>query len=99
MNRRLILSQRARADIDEIWEFSAAHWTPAQADRYLTGLDDIMHLLCQEPGLARLRHEFHPPVRMHPYKSHVIMYRSDVATMDVIRILHARSDWRAYLAE
>ena len=99
MNLRLLLSRRAKADIDEIWEFSAATWSPAQADRYLTGLDDILRLLCRQPALARLRREFDPPIRMHPYRSHVILYRDDAATIDVIRILHANADWQMLFAE
>jgi plasmid stabilization system protein ParE len=46
VKRRLILSPRGKTDIDDIWEYSAETWSPAQADRYLTGLDDVLHLLC-----------------------------------------------------
>ena len=99
MNRRLILSPRAKADIDDIWEYSAENWSPKQADRYLTGLDGVLNLLCDQPGLARLMREFQPPVRMHLYRSHSIFYRSDATTMIVVRILYARSDWRALLSD
>ena len=99
MTLRLILSRRARADIDDIWEYSAATWSPAQADRYLTGLEHILHLLCHEPDLGRLRQEFQPPVRLHPYRAHLIFYQSDAATVDVIRVLNARSDWHSVIAE
>ena len=99
MTRHLILSRRARADIDDIWEYSAATWSPAQADRYLTGLETIFFLLCREPDLCRMRREFQPSVRLHPYRSHLIFYRSDAATLDVIRVLHARSDWHSVIAQ
>ena len=99
MTHRLILSRRAMADIDDIWEYSAATWSPMQADRYLSGLEGILRLLCHEPGLGRQRREFRPPVKLYPYRSHLIFYQSDVESVDVIRVLHARSDWQSVIAE
>ena len=99
MTLPLILSPRARADLDDIWAFSAATWSPAQADRYLKGMDEVLHLLCRQPGVARLKHEVYPSVRLHPYRSHIIFFRSDAGTMDVIRILHARSESQSEIAK
>lgn len=49
------------------------------------------------PALARLRKEISPPVRIHPHRAHLIIYIETDATLDVIRVLHARSNWTRYL--
>ena len=99
MSLRLILSRRARTDLDDIWNFSASRWSPAQADRYLMGLDGIVRLICQEPHLGRLRQELVPEFRMYPYRSHLIFYRDDPVTIDVVRVLHTRTDWQTLNSE
>ena len=99
MTHRLILSPRAKADIDDIWEYSAVTWSADQADRYLTGIENVLQLICLQPGLARLRKVFRPPFRMHSYRSHAIFFQNDAATVHVVRILHARSDWKSLLSE
>ena len=99
MTRHLVLSPKAARDVDDVWNYSARTWSVAQADRYINGLRDLLRLLCDTPGLARLRRDVDPPVRLHPYRSHVIIFRSDPPLLDVLRILHARADWRARMLE
>ena len=76
MTRHLVLSPKAARDVDDIWNYSARTWSVALADRYINGLRDLLRLLCDTPGLARLRRDVDPPVRLHPYRSHVVIFRS-----------------------
>lgn len=99
MVRRLIISAEAISDLDNIGEYTAAEWSPAQAIAYLEGIDRLMELLCRQPEMGRLRPEFRRPVRMHPYRSHTLFYRSDERSVTIVRILHARSDWQDLLPE
>lgn len=96
---RLLLRPAARRDLSEIWDFTAASWSPAQADAYLGALRGAMDLLCAAPDMARERTEFRPPLRLHPCRSHLIAYRWQGDALEVIRILHARRDWAALLSE
>lgn len=99
MERRIVLTPRARADLAEIWAYTAREWSPGQAERYLGGLRTIFALLAASPEIARLRSEITPPVRLHPYRSHLIIFQHDAAVLDVLRVVHARSDWLDLLAK
>ncbi len=66
---------------------------------YLEGLDAALALLSDFPEIARLRSEFVPAVRIYTYRSHLVIYASDETSIEVIRILHAKSDWMSLLSE
>ena len=95
---RLELTPAAHGDLSDIWDYTVGRWSAVQAERYLYGLQAAMALLCAAPFVARERAEFAPPVRIHPHKSHLIVYIVEGACLKVVRILHARQNWRAYLA-
>jgi len=59
-----------------------------------TGLSAIFEFLADYPQAARLREEISPPVRVHPYKAHLVIY--DVGDEDkviILRVRHGREDW------
>lgn len=91
------LSRAAQRDLDAIWDYTAQTWSPAQADTYLRGLGGMLDTLCHNPEIARERHEIDPPVRLHRYRSHLIVYRIEADGLDVIRIVHERRHWQALL--
>ncbi|MDF1670608.1 MAG: type II toxin-antitoxin system RelE/ParE family toxin [Roseovarius sp.] len=93
----LRLTPQAQTDLEDIWLYSAQTWSPDQADTYLDGLGESMNALCAMPTMAREYPEFSPTVRIHPNGSHLIIYRIDADTLDVIRILGARQNWKAIL--
>ena len=88
------LSPAAQLDLESIWDFTAQTWSPNQADSYLRGLADKLTLLCENPLIAREHTEIDPPVRLHPYRSHVIIYRVEADHLAVIRIAHMRQRWQ-----
>ena len=93
------LSPAAQQDLDGIWDYSAATWSPDQADDYLRGLGDKLALLCENPLIARERSEIDPPVRLHPYRSHVVIYRVEADHLAVIRIAHMRQRWQSLVTD
>lgn len=99
MNLKLTFRPRARSDIAEIWDYTVEKWSVEQANFYLLGLDALLNTLREFPEIARLREELEPPVRIHTYKSHVVIYQSDELTVEVIRVVHSRSNWQNFLAE
>lgn len=98
MTRRLTFRPSAEADLADIWDYTVARWSVAQAESYLTGLNDTLALLCAHPEIARL-HDFRPPVRIFPYRSHLLVFAVDEVAVEVIRVLHLRSNWRVLLVE
>lgn len=85
--------------MDDIWEGGALRWSADQADAYLRTLGATFRLLREFPELARERAEIVPPVRVHPHRAHLIVYRVTEDAVEVIRVLHGRRDWQALLQD
>lgn len=94
---RFRTTRQADQDIIDIYVNSAAAFGADQAERYHAGLVSVFGLLAENPGLARARPEFDPPVRLHRYQAHMIVYIEDDDGILIIRVLHARRDWQSIL--
>lgn len=90
---------RAERDLVDIWDYTAATWSEDQALSYLESLKAAVDLLAEFPEMARRRAEFTPAVRLHPVREHIVVYRVEDNALEIIRILHSRSNWSALLAE
>lgn len=91
------LPPKAVADLDIIWRYSAGNWSVDQADLYVDDLTRIFELLVSMPTMARERHEFSPPVRIHTHSEHLIIYTMQEATVLIIRVLGGGQNWKAIL--
>jgi toxin ParE1/3/4 len=81
------LSVLAEDDIIAIAEQGIAMFGPLQAKRYHAELFN-------NPQMARAREEISPPVRVHPFKAHLIIYQIEAdGAVFVIRVRHAFEDW------
>lgn len=99
MSRRVRLRPAAETDLERIWDYSVGRWSQARAVAYLGGLDAVLGLLAEYPDIARLRQEFRPAVRIHPYREHVVIFLSDDTLIDVLRVVHRRTNWSDFLWE
>ncbi len=99
MTRSLTFRPRARADLADIWTFTLDRWSETQADRYFQGLDETLVLLCAHPEIARLNTAFTPPAQIFPYRSHLLIFTADETTLEVFRVVHARSNWQGLVVE
>ncbi len=99
MTRRLNLLPAAEADLSDIWDYTAARWSLNQARIYASGITDLLSLLCDQPEVAQHNGNTVPPVRVHRYQSHIVIFTADDSLLEVIRVVHARSNWQALLAE
>jgi toxin ParE1/3/4 len=89
--KRLKLRDEAERDLFEIWMWIALD-DPAAADRVIDRIQDVMFLLCEQPGSGRPRPEFGDGLRSFPAANWVIFYREDGPVLDVARVLHGRRD-------
>ena len=88
-----LLSPAARADLAEIWDYTADRWGAEQAERYVRELTTV----CQGLADSRLRGRAIDDIRPGYFKlsigSHFLCYRlTDVGMIEVVRILHQRMD-------
>jgi toxin ParE1/3/4 len=98
VTRTIVFRPSALADLDGIWDQTIERWSATQARKYLGQLDQVLSLLADQPQIARL-HDLQPPVRLFPYLSPLVVFIESEAALEVIRILHMRSNWRVLLAE
>ncbi|MEM1379526.1 MAG: type II toxin-antitoxin system RelE/ParE family toxin [Pseudomonadota bacterium] len=87
------LRPKAEEDLEAIWDYTAETWSLDQAETYLRALSEALDRLAENPLLYPERKELNPSVRIKPFKSHIILYRIDGETIDVIRVRHGREDW------
>jgi toxin ParE1/3/4 len=88
------LSVEAEEDIIAIAEQGVHMFGPVQARRYHDELFAVLDLIAANPRMAREREEISPPVRIHPFKAHLIVYMlKENGAVFVIRIRHGHEDW------
>lgn len=95
--RDQLLSPRARADLDDIWEYSAAKWNVERADNYIREIWKTVELVASEPSIGRSCDEIRAGYFKFPSGSHLIFYRRLGKKIDVVRILHQRMDFDSHL--
>jgi toxin ParE1/3/4 len=91
---RYKLSLEAEEDIVAIAEQGMRIFGAQHARRYHNELFDLLDLIADNPRIARERTEIKPPIRIHPFKAHLIVYRivEDDAVF-IVRIRHGHEDW------
>ena len=92
MSGRFILTPRAKADLDEIWDYTADRWGFDQAETYTRQLWHDITTIADSPSLGRECNDIRAGYRKYPSGSHILFYRLTADGVDVIRILHERMD-------
>jgi toxin ParE1/3/4 len=88
------LSQAAEEDIIGIAEQGIRLFGPIQARRYHDELFAIFDMIAAYPRIARERMELSPPMRIYPFKAHLVIYRvEDGGNVLIARVRHAHEDW------
>lgn len=87
------LSRKAADDIFNLYIEGVEQFGSTQADKYHSALEETFRLLAHSPKIAREREELSPPVRIHRFQSHVIVYREEDHGILIIRVRHGREDW------
>lgn len=91
MTKLLRFTPAARADLAEIWDYTAQHWDSDQADRYIDELHGVCLALAAGEAASRPL-ELRTGTSKARAGSHMIYVREGADTLDVMRILHGRQD-------
>jgi toxin ParE1/3/4 len=89
------LSRKAEDDLIAIYLDGVQAFGVSQAERYHLELEGVLQYLAAFPRAARERREIDPPVRVHPYKAHLIVYLPQEDDVLILRIRHGHEDWIA----
>ena len=92
-----VLSPRAEADLDEIWDYTETTWGTAQAETYLREIGTAFDVIAADPRRGQDCSHIRAGYRKFAVGSHVIFYRMAGNTVDVVRILHGRMDFDRHL--
>nr|WP_295469886.1 type II toxin-antitoxin system RelE/ParE family toxin [Mesorhizobium sp.] len=87
------LSRQATNDLEKVYLDGLDRFGESQADDYIRDLRNVLDLIATNPRMARIRTEIDPPVRIHPHRSHMIVYRDQIVGVLILRIRHARENW------
>ena len=96
---RLRFARAAEADLERIEAEGFERFGVHQTVDYIEGLWDVFELIAASPRLAPLRRDLGWPVRIHPWRAHLIVYSEDNNGVTIRRILYGRQDVRAALAQ
>lgn len=94
---RLIFSPRAKADLDDVWDYTTTRWSLDQAERYLRRIQRATLTIAEAPKPGRSCDEIRPGYFKRTVGSHVIFYRLRADAVDIVRILHVRMDFDRHL--
>ena len=88
----IVLTDEAQDDLLSIALYGVLNWGEEQADRYHAGIADALELVRHFPRIGREVSGFGAGVRTIGYGQHRILYRPELDTILVLRVLHERMD-------
>lgn len=96
--RLVLLTPRARADLDAIWAYSEEKWGRRRAEAYVRLIAKAFDDLAAGASVARSAEDVRAGYFRLTVGSHVIFFRlPDDGSLTVVRILHQRMDVSRHL--
>jgi toxin ParE1/3/4 len=92
-----VLTPRAQADLDEIWNYTARRWNEGQADRYILEIQRAIEIVAHDPQRGRPYDDIRSGYRKYLAGSHFLFFRIVADGIDVVRILHQSMDFERHL--
>ncbi|MDI1267126.1 MAG: type II toxin-antitoxin system RelE/ParE family toxin [bacterium] len=93
------LTQRARADLIDIYDFTESKFGSYQADAYYAGLIRSFGLLADFPLIGQAVDELATNHRRFRFQSHLIFYTPSPDGVEIRAIIHGALDIRPQLFE
>jgi toxin ParE1/3/4 len=87
------LTNKAVADLSEIWNYTVIIWSENQADKYYFMLVDACQELADDKISGKSYPEINPEILGFRTGQHIIFYRKmSAAEIEITRILHFQMD-------
>jgi toxin ParE1/3/4 len=87
-----VLSPRAKADLDDIWDYTERNWGTEQAKAYIRLIGAAIQTVATSPARGKACDHIQEGYRKYPAGSHVVFFRLTDGGINVVRILHRRMD-------
>lgn len=93
------LSRLALNDLENIWHYTAEHWSKEQANKYYREIFEVIESICNNPDKGQSIHEIKKGHRRMIIASHMIIYKSNSETIFIDRILHQKMSIEKHVGE
>jgi toxin ParE1/3/4 len=90
--RPVVLSSQARVDFTDILSYTRQQWGEEQRDRYEETLTRAVAALGHYPEAGERRPRLFPGCRVRFVERHIVYYRVLQDCVEIVRILHERTD-------
>jgi toxin ParE1/3/4 len=91
------LTDRARADLIDIYDFTESKFGAYQADAYYSGLIRSFGLLADFPRIGQPVDELAAGYRRFSFQSHLIFYTVQHDSIEIRAVVHSAQDIRPQL--
>ena len=94
-----VVAPAAQDDLLVIWHYYAEEkGDPDLADRMVGEVVSAFHALAKMPGIGHLRSDLsEEPLRFWTVRKYLIIYRSETAPLEIVRVLHGARDVQAII--
>ena len=93
--KQFIISQKAKQDLQEIWDYIGRE-SPEAADAVINTIVDKFTTIAQFPQMGRSREELAPYIRSFSTGNYVIFYYAVEKRIEVARVLYGARDIRRF---
>ena len=94
---KLELTPAALADLRSIRDYTLERWGSAQEAAYLDRMWEKFEALLADPTRYRFRSDLFPGCQIASEGKHVILFRVNRSTLQVVRVLHSAMDFKRHL--
>lgn len=91
-----ILSEIADKDLEDIFDYTVAHFGFGQAEKYLLEIEEIFQNLIINLESGKKRDEIKVGLYSFPKNHHIIFYRILEDHIRIVRVLHGSRDLPKY---
>ena len=88
------LSKAADRDFRKTYAHGIRTFGQKRAAQYSNDMIAAFRHIAENPLLNRERSDVTPPIRVHVFHSHLILYRMDERGILIGRVLHGRENWQ-----
>ena len=94
---RLELTEAALADLRSIRDYTLKTWGKAQERAYIDQLWSKFSEILATPERYRFRPDLFPGCQIATAGKHVLLFRIQDKTLQIVRVLHSAMDFRRHL--
>ncbi len=94
---KYVLTRKAVADLENIWNYTVEVWSASQAEEYYLLLIDGFEELAANAEKGRNYDEIEPGLRGFRIGKHIVFYLVFKSRIEVVRVLHEQMDLKWHL--